>query len=380
MTDNVRDAIIVGGGIVGCLTAFLLAREGLKVTLLEADSVGSHASGFAFGEMGALDGAGIPDPLLDFSVWSLQRHHRLSQELKEASGVDNQFQFTNRLSLAFDGNSVAALKKNLVWQQKVEGFTVGWLEPEEVVKVEPMASPVSLGGVYAQNAASVEPYRHNLAAAQSAEKHGVEFLQRRVTGLIAHGDPAHGSRCTGVTFDGDRLEAGTVVLAMGPWAGQASAWCGLEIPVRPLKGQILRLESDARPIKTSLYWSGSYVVTKPDGLTWAGTTEEEVGFDEETTPQARDSIMADLLKMAPALTDARLVQHTACLRPLSIDGMPIVGKAPGWENLYICTGAGRKGILWSTGMSFGLADLILKGQTDVPGINHLSPGRFAEKH
>ena len=374
MTDKVRDTIIVGGGIVGCLTAFLLAREGLKVTLLEADSVGSHASGFAFGEMGALEGAGIPDPLLDFSVWSLQRHHRLSQELKETSGVDNQFQFTNRLSLAFDEESVAALKKNIVWQQKVDAFTVRWLEPEEVVKVEPMASPVSLGGVHVQNAASVEPYRHTLAAAQSAEKHGVEMVLRRVTGLASQGD-----RCTGVTFDGGRLEAGMVVLAMGPWTGQASAWCGFEIPVRPLKGQILRLENDAGPIKTSLYCSGSYVVTKPDGLTWAGTTEEEVGFDEETTPQARDSIMADLLKMAPALTDARLAHHTACLRPMSIDGMPIVGKAPGWENLYICTGAGRKGILWSTGMSFGLADLILKGKTDVPGLKYLDPARFGDR-
>ena len=222
MTDKVRDAIIVGGGIVGCLTAFLLAREGLKVTLLEADCVGSHASGFAFGEMGALEGAGIPDPLLDSSVWSLQRHHRLSQELKETSGVDNQFHFTNRLSLAFDEESVAALKKNLVWQQKVDAFTVRWLEPEEVVKVEPMASPVSLGGVHVQNAASVEPYRHTLAAAQSAEKHGVEMVLRRVTGLVSQGD-----RCIGVTFDGGRLEAGMVVLAMGPWTGQASAWCGL---------------------------------------------------------------------------------------------------------------------------------------------------------
>ena len=372
MTDNARDVIVVGGGIVGCLTAFLLARDGLKVTLLEADSVGSHASGFAFGEMGALEGSGIPDPLLDFSVWSLQRHQSLSQEFKDASGVDNQFQITNRLTLAFDEDSVAQLKKNLAWQQNVEVFKVGWVDPEEVLKVEPMASPISLGGVHVQNAASVEPYRHTLAAAQSAEKHGVAILQRRVTGLLSQG-----GQCNGVTFDGGRLEAGMVVLAMGPWAGQASAWCGLEIPVRPLKGQILRLENDAGPIKTSLYWSGNYVVTKPDGLTWAGTTEEEVGFDEATTRQARDSIMADLLKMAPALTDARLVQHTACLRPLSDDGMPIVGKVPGWDNLYIGTGAGRKGILWSTGMSFGLADLILKGNSDVPGIEFLGLDRFA---
>ena len=56
--------------------------------------------------------------------------------------------------------------------------------------------------------------------------------------------------------------------------------------------------------------------------------------------------------------------------------LPIVGKVPGWENLYVGTGAGRKGILWSTGMCHGLADLILTGRTEVPGVNHLDPARF----
>ena len=87
-------------------------------------------------------------------------------------------------------------------------------------------------------------------------------------------------------------------------------------------------------------------------------------------------IMGDLLQMAPSLSEAQLVQQTACLRPLSGDGMPIVGGAPGWANLYIGTGAGRKGILWSTGMSFGLSELILNGKTSVPGIEHLDPARF----
>ena len=64
MATDRRDVIVVGGGIIGCLTAYLLAREGLKVTIIEADSVGSHASGFAFGGLGPLEGAGIPHPLL----------------------------------------------------------------------------------------------------------------------------------------------------------------------------------------------------------------------------------------------------------------------------------------------------------------------------
>ena len=149
------------------------------------------------------------------------------------------------------------------------------------------------------------------------------------------------------------------------------------MPVEPLKGQILRLQHGGNPVNTSIHYGGSYVVTKPDGLTWAGTTEERVGFDDHPTPAARDKIMADLLTMAPSLSDAELVQQTACLRPLSADGLPIVGRVPGWENLYLGTGAGRKGILWSTGMCHGLAGLILKGSTEVPGVSALDPARFS---
>lgn len=371
MNSRANDVIVVGGGVMGCLTAYLLARQGLKTTLLEADAVGSHASGFAFGEMGALEGAGIPEPLLAFSVWSLRRHQSLAEELREVSGVDNQFQVCGRLKLAFEDQEVPAHQQDLRWQRKVKGFKVEWLDPDDVIKIEPMANPDCLGAVYVQGAASVEPYRHTLAAAQAAEKLGVEIVLRRVTGLLAERD-----RCLGVTFANGKMEAGAVVLTMGPWTQGASAWCRVSIPVSPLKGQILRLQHGGPPVKTSLHWRGSYVVSKPDGLTWAGTTEELVGFDEEPTPEARDKIMGDLLKMAPALSDATLVRQTACLRPLSSDGLPIVGRAPGWRNLYLGTGAGRKGILWSTGMSQGLADLFLGRRSDVPGIEYLDPARF----
>jgi glycine oxidase len=116
------DAVIVGGGIAGCLTAYLLAKEGLKVTVLEADSVGSHASGFAFGEMGDLEGAGIPDPLLDFSLWCNRRHRTLAEELKEVSGIDDQFRNIKRITLALDEDDARHLKGALDWQQKVKDY------------------------------------------------------------------------------------------------------------------------------------------------------------------------------------------------------------------------------------------------------------------
>ena len=372
MTSEVRDVIVIGAGISGCLTGYMLAKQGLKVTILEADSVGSHASGFAFGGLGPLDGSGIPDPLLDFSVWCFQRHVTIAQELTEATGIDTQFHLRDRLNLAFKEEEISSYKGDLKWQREVLGFEVEWLEPREAIQVEPRTNPDCLGAIFYQGTGAVEAYRYNLAAAQAGESLGAEMLQRRVTGLLSDSD-----RCLGVTFENGQMEAGLVVLAMGPWSQQASRWSGFNIPIRPLKGQIIRLQLSEDPMRASLNYAGSYAASKTDGLIWAGTTEEEAGFGEELTIAARDKVMGDLLKMAPSLSEAELVQQTACLRPLSEDGIPIVGVVPGWKNLFLATGGGRKGILWSTGMCEGLADLILKGSSTVPGLADLDPNRFS---
>jgi glycine/D-amino acid oxidase-like deaminating enzyme len=145
--------------------------------------------------------------------------------------------------------------------------------------------------------------------------------------------------------------------------------------VRPLKGQILRLRAPGAPYRCSINWQGNYATTKPDGLVWAGTTEEEAGFDETPTIDARDRIMTDLLKMVPALADAQLVRQTACLRPLSSDGLLVLGKAPGWEGVYMATGAGRSGIILGPAMGRITADLVATGATDIP-IETFDPGRF----
>ena len=135
MTAGTRDTIIIGAGIVGCLTGYLLTKQGLKVTILEADSVGSHASGFAFGGLGPLDGSGIPDPLLDFSVWCFQRHATIAQEIRDSTGIDTQFHLRDRLNLAFLEEEVRSYQENLKWQREVPGFKVEWLEPHEAIKV-----------------------------------------------------------------------------------------------------------------------------------------------------------------------------------------------------------------------------------------------------
>lgn len=374
MTTGSRDVVIVGGGIVACLSGYLLGRRGYKVTILEADSLGSHASGFAFGGLDPLTGIGLPEPLLDFSLWCFGRHRSLARELHEATGIDVGFELRDRLNLAFNNEETKVLKDQIDWMKDVGGFTVEWVNNAEARRLEPQVSGEITGALYQRSPGALEPYRFILAAMRAAERYGVEMLQRRAIGLISDGD-----RVTGVTLESGTIDAGIVVLAMGPWTGLASEWCGVDIPVTPLKGQILRLRTLHDPLKMAVNYAHSYVATKSDGLIWAGTTEEETGFDDSLNSAARDSIMADFLKMIPGMTDAELLQQTACLRPLSADGLPIVDKVTGWENLYVSTGAGRKGILWSTGMAHALFEMIDEGAVDVIGAEHLKLDRFPEK-
>jgi glycine oxidase len=133
---------------------------------------------------------------------------------------------------------------------------------------------------------------------------------------------------------------------------------------------------DGPPFNVSLNYQGNYVDSKADGLVWAGSTEEETGFNDHASSRGRDSILGDLAHMAPSVVSAPIVNHTACLRPVTPDGIPIVGRLPGWDNLYLASGAGRKGILWSVGMSQVAADLITQGETEISGAEFLSPNRF----
>ncbi|MCH2528207.1 MAG: FAD-binding oxidoreductase [Dehalococcoidia bacterium] len=362
---------IVGGGIVGTLSAFLLSKSGHEVFIFDPDSPGSHASGFAFGEMSALEGSGIPDPLLGFTLSSFHAHKSLIPAIEEISGIPTNYQSNDKLNLAFTSEQANKLQSEIKWQKNIEGFEVSWVTGKDLLDIEPLVNPECIGATLIKDQSSVEPYKLTLSAATAAEKLGTTIITRGITDLLFSGD-----ECSGVKTESSEHLADVTLLTMGPWSQKASEWIGYDVPVRPLKGQILRLDAPGININTSVFHQSNYVGLKPDGLIWAGTTEEEVGFDENTTNEARDQIMMDLLTMIPSLDESRLVHHTACLRPLCIDSMPIVDKVSGFSNLFIATGAGRKGILWSAAMSHGIVDMILGNVASIQGLEHLKLDRF----
>ena len=372
MSSDAKDVVVVGAGIIGSMSSYLLSKRGLSVTMLDADAPGSHASGLAFGGLDPLHGMGLPEPLLDFSLYSFERHREMARELHDATGVDPHFQTRDRLYLAFDDEDVKQYDANLSWMKDVSMFGVQWVDGDSARRLEPKVNPACIGAMYQQGAASVDAYNLTLSAARAAEREGTELVLQRATGI-----ERHGSRAGAVTYDGGKVEAGAVVIAMGPWSQLIAGWCDTELPVQPLKGQILRLRPGGPAFDVALNYRGNYVDTKPDGLVWTGSTEEEEGFDDNPSSAARDVIWRNASQMAPDLANAELVKQTACLRPVTPDGIPIVDRLPGWDNLYVATGAGRKGILWSAGMCDIITNMVMQGDAEAPGAEHLKASRFA---
>ncbi|MBM3957950.1 MAG: FAD-binding oxidoreductase, partial [Gemmatimonadetes bacterium] len=200
-----------------------------------------------------------------------------------------------------------------------------------------------------------------------------------VTGLMAGGPgSARGVRLA----DGSEVTAGAVVLAMGPWTEEAGDWLGYAVPVQPQRGQMLHVareprDEGARRVCLMAFDAGGTIVPKKYGDTIVGATREDgVGFDRTTTEAARIELIEKAARLSGRILSARLSDQTACLRPKPADGKPYVGRAPGWEGVYLATGH------WSEGLHYGpltgaaLAGMIVDGRSE-HDVSALDPGRIA---
>ena len=278
---------VVGGGIVGLSSAYFLAKTGHSVTVIERDSIGSHASGFAYGSLSPLGEAGQAEdilPELEIARMGMDIHTQFSRELFESTGIKTDHRFRPALDLTFTASEATKAKKQVEWRTDEKGYRVEWLSSEEALQVNPHISKEILGAVYTEGVADVEPYKLLLALTQACELLGVDIVHGDVSGVIRKG-----TTITITTQSGLRT-CDNLVLAMGPWMGKTAEWLGIEVPITPLKGQIVRLNAPNVTVNCSVGWQGNYACTKPDGLLWAGTTEENVGFNDIPTINGRDQI------------------------------------------------------------------------------------------
>lgn len=364
------DVVIVGGGAVGCATAYFLSQEGAKVTVIEKNRIAFGASGYAMGLLSPLYGMGIPGPLEGLSLNGFLMHRDLAAELPDATGVDYHAHPHDSIYLSLSDEDEEGLKGIASYSGNVDGVSYQWLEKQQLRSIEPRLTPAAERGMLVQGTWVLEADKYTEALAEGAKLHGATFLDRAVTGLTR--------RSTGATVQTDQgdIEADAVILAMGPWTGDAEKWLGVPIPVGPLKGQIVRMNIGGPPVTCSVHYASNYAGQKADGLTWIGTTEERVGFDNEPTMEARERIIREVGEFFPPALTGKVVHQTACLRPVAPDGLPVIGPVPGWEGVYLSTGAGRKGIILSPSMGKLTADMAL-GSGDEMAIAAFSPVRFS---
>jgi glycine oxidase len=369
----VAGIVIVGGGVIGCATAYYLAREGANVTLLERGAISGEASGAAAGMLAALSDEGErPAVFRQLCDDSLALFDLLLPVLNE-TGIDLRHRRTDILHLATTEAEALGLRAFYRERLKLKP-DLELLEGGALLEAEPAANPRSAGGVLDPGHQYVDPERLTQALALAAQRQGARILEgEAVSGFLK----APAGALAGVRTGSGSREADTVLLAGGPWTMALARQLGAYIPVRPVRGQMLSLEAPPAPLRTMIWGSHAYLIPREDGQTYVGATVEEVGYRKQTTAAGLRALHNGATRLAPALGGAPRRRAWAGLRPGTPDDLPIMGKLPGWQNAWVSTGHFRNGILLAPISGLLLARSILKGEAD-PMLAPLSPLRFQD--
>ena len=338
--------------------------------MLDRDGVAVHASGMSAGGLNPLEGEHIPGPLSDFALRSYRLHLDLWDELAERSDVGFSPSIVPWIRVAFTEDDLPDLDDSFRAFDDAKGFSSTRLDAKGVLEMEPRISPDVIGGVYLWGNAAVDSYQMTMALMTAAEAMGATFVRAEVTGLRVEAGSVE------VDVGSRTLRAGAAVVAAGSWTTNVLSKIGVHVPVRPLKGEILRLDPPGPMFRHDIAYPGGEAHPKPDGLVWVGATVAEAGFDTQTTDVARETLLADAARAIPILAKSTVAVQTACLRPVSPDGLPVIGRVPGQDDVYVVSGAGKKGILLGPAMGKAIADLVAAGHTDLP-VGEFTPDRFA---
>ncbi len=361
--------VVVGGGAIGCASAWFLAREGLRVTLLEREDIAGEASGAAAGMLAPVGervhaGADAGEPMLRWGLRSLALFPELCATLKEQSGVDPELEPSGLLRVARTPGEAEALRElaRVVGAEAARpGLALGpgleWLDARAARAAEPALADDLAAALWSPHEAHVRSPLLSRAFAESARRLGARILRGQpVQGLLREG-----RRVVGVRTAAGDLAAGTVVLCMGAAAAGLGDWLDgtWAPPVVPVRGQILSLDA-ARIALGSIVWGeGAYLVPKRDGSVVVGATEERVGFDRRVTARGMARLLAAAPTLVPSLADATFLRGWAGLRPGTPDGLPGIGAVPGWAGLLVAVGHHRNGVLLSPVTGQLVAQLVL---------------------
>lgn len=341
---------IVGGGALGLLSALELGQQGLTVALIDRQGVGCEAS---------WAGGGIVSPLYPWRYgaavtalarWSQDFYPDLGGRLLAQSGIDPQVHATGLYWLDLEDEPGA-----LLWAQR-EARHLHKVDMARVYGAVPelgagFASAIHMPGVAnVRNPRLVKALRAALLALPNVQVHE----HTEVTGFLREG-----RRVGGVLTSAGEMRAERVILAAGAWSGQLLKSLGLELPVVPVKGQMILYKCAEDFLPAIVLANGRYAIPRKDGHILVGSTLEHVGFDKTPTEVALASLKTSAEELLPALADAEVVGHWAGLRPGSPEGIPFIGEVPDFPGLWLNCGHYRNGLVLAPASCRLLVDLLL---------------------
>lgn len=372
------DVVVVGGGLIGLAVGWRAAAAGLSVTVIDP-SPGGGSSYAAAGMLAPVTEAHYGEErLLQLNLVASRRYPSFVAEVQEASGRDVGYRTTGTLAVAFDSGDRAVLAAHRDFLDRL-GLSAELLGSRETRAHEPLLAPGIRGGLLVTDDHQVDNRLLTSALLVAAEHAGVAVRRTRATEIVVDDD----DKATGVRLaDGDVLTAGTVVLTAGCWSGQIGGLPAAAVPpVRPVKGQILRLRTPAgapflrRIVRGVVAGTFVYVVPRGDGEVVVGGTVEERGFDTTVTAGAVHELLRNAGAIVPAISELELVECHAGLRPGSPDNAPLIGRTI-LDGLVVATGHFRNGVLLTPVTADAIATLLSTGATP-PEIAPFSPLRFA---
>jgi glycine oxidase len=353
-----RSVVVVGAGIIGLAVAWRCAQRGFAVTLVEAAPTGA-ASRAAAGMLAPVTEVSYGEErLLALDLESARRYPAFLAEL----GADVGHCTAGTLAVALDTGDRAVLSDLHAYQLRL-GLDAQLLSSRECRALEPMLAPAVRGGLLVGGDHSVDPRRLTAALHAAAVGAGVGFVPGAAAAVDA------GS----VTLpDGRTLAADDVVVAAGCWSAELTA-----VPVRPVKGQVLRLRGPGflgRTVRGVVAGSRVYVVPRPDGEVVVGATSEELGFDTRVTAGGVYELLRDAHALLPGITELELVETTVGLRPGTPDNAPMIGRLD--SGVVVATGHYRNGVLLAPVTADLVAELLTSGE--LPELARpFAPDRFA---
>ncbi|HLD66303.1 MAG TPA: glycine oxidase ThiO [Pseudomonas sp.] len=361
------DVLVVGGGVVGLLTAKVLADAGQQVVLIERGRAGKEASWAGGGIVSPLYPWRYSPAVTALAHWSQDFYPHLAERLWAETGIDPEVHVTGLYWLDLE-DEVAAL----AWAAREQRP----LRSVEMVAVHRAVPALAHGFTRAIQMAGVANVRNpRLVRALRAALLSMPNVDLReqcgVTGLIQDG-----GRVCGVRTAAGEIRADRVVIAAGAWSGELLAGLGLELPVEPVKGQMILYKCAEDFLPSMVLAKGRYAIPRRDGHVLIGSTLEFAGFDKTPTETALDSLKASAVELLPALADAEVVGHWAGLRPGSPDGIPFIGPVPGFEGLWLNCGHYRNGLVLAPASCRLLTDLLLDREPIVDPRPYAPAGRL----